>query len=44
MTNLLSSAMSRRCFHDTLLAVLASSLVACGGSDDGGGRQPGLHA
>ena len=36
MTNLLSSAMSRRYFHATLLAVLASGLVACGGSDDVG--------
>jgi len=36
MTNLLSSAMSRRCFHATLLAVLASGLVACGGSEDAG--------
>jgi hypothetical protein len=34
MTNLLSSAMKRRCFHATLLVVLGSGLVACGGSDD----------
>ena len=36
MTNLLSSTMKRRCFHATLLAVLASGFVACGGSDDAG--------
>lgn len=36
MTNLLSSTIKRRCFHATLLAVLASGLVACGGSDDAG--------
>lgn len=28
--------MKRRCFHATLLAVLAGGLVACGGSDDAG--------
>jgi hypothetical protein len=36
MHKLMTSAMKRRCFHATLLAMLASGLAACGGSDDAG--------